>query len=618
MAVFPNGSRTEPTVSCAWRCYRGHNGTDYINFDYNIAVASGMVIYSAYNGSAGNEVRVEHDDGNVTRYLHAARNLVSYGTYVQEGTRLQVQGTTGASTGKHLHFEYWPGGVRANVQNAQPWIRAQVANSAALKPTERRVTAGGPANGRSSATTTAAVVQTLGGGVKGEFDGWINGESVSGTKVWFRGAFSGDWFWSGSFTDKGTHNLKDLNPAPPTERIVADVVNIRKDHTTDSDIADVYAQGAKVLITGYVTNGENIANNNGVWFKSSKGWTVSSAYTSQSTAGLKNETVVPDTPEPTPAATRVVTQAGGPLNIRLGPDTGEEVVTTIDEGTTVPIEGYTTGLSISGNANWFKVSRGWAWSGGFTDTSTTGLKLIQTEAPAEPTPDEPYVARDPELVNLVAADFPSWIEFDTKADADDTAQTNQEAYEYYLTKGKDYKYYPIESHTHWWGDPSANVTHDGIVNYLAGATDLSVHFVTSANRITRMVSVKRVAYTTGQRSMYAWTSENDPKLTEDGYKTLGWLHYAMENKNPRLRGENIRLHKEFMATSCSMIDTHKVRTYANRFYSGDLDPATGQPPVVAPEPEPTPEPSDSVSKSDMLEFATGLEAVAAQLRDRLA
>lgn len=57
-------------------------------------------------------------------------------------------------------------------------------------------------------------------GVIGTFDGWINGEDRGGNPVWFRGALSGNWFWSGAFTDAGTHDLADLNPAPapqPTE-----------------------------------------------------------------------------------------------------------------------------------------------------------------------------------------------------------------------------------------------------------------------------------------------------------------------------------------------------------------------------------------------------------------
>ena len=62
--------------------------------------------------------------------------------------------------------------------------------------------------------------------------------------------------------------------------------------------------------------------------------------------------------------------------------------------------------------------------------------------------------------------------------------------------------------------------------------------------------------------------------------------YVVEKKNPRLKGEPIRLHKEFMQTACSNIDVKKVRDYASQFAYGDLDFNTGKPPVKPPVVEP--------------------------------
>lgn len=57
----------------------------------------------------------------------------------------------------------------------------------------------------------------------GNFVGWIYGENVSGNNIWFQG-ISGNWFWSGAFTDSGTHDLADLNPVPPQPEPVEEII----------------------------------------------------------------------------------------------------------------------------------------------------------------------------------------------------------------------------------------------------------------------------------------------------------------------------------------------------------------------------------------------------------
>ncbi len=132
------------------------------------------------------------------------------------------------------------------------------------------------------------------------------------------------------------------------------------------------------------------------------------------------------------------------------------------------------------------------------------------------------------------------------------------------------------------------------MTHLKNTDSLSVNFVVSENRVTLMVPLNKLALTTGQRNPYGWKSENDPALTEQQYKTMGYLHYIVERLNPSLLNSPLRLHKEFMATSCSGVDRDKVRLYAEKFRTGALDPKTGQPPkvdppVVVPDPEPDPD-----------------------------
>lgn len=218
--------------------------------------------------------------------------------------------------------------------------------------------------------------------------------------------------------------------------------------------------------------------------------------------------------------------------------------------------------------------------------------------PADPKPTEPTTpsvpadeaAATPNLISPTAADFPSWIRFEVVLDTDgQAADHNKKAAEYY---GKPYN--PVESHVHWWGEPGKGGTHDGNVNYIRNTKDLSVNFVVSAGRVTMMVPLNKLALTTGTRNPFAWKSENDPTITdlsngELGYRTAGYLHYIVEKLNPSLRDEPIRHHKEFYATSCSMLDKAKIRVYAEMFRTGALDPATGKPPVVTPPVEPEPE-----------------------------
>lgn len=239
---------------------------------------------------------------------------------------------------------------------------------------------------------------------------------------------------------------------------------------------------------------------------------------------------------------------------------------------------------------------------GLIGPKTWALAWTAPVTPATPTPEPPHptdptppsvpddeAAATPNLITPTAADFPSWIRFETVLDTDgQAADWNKKLAEYY---GKPYN--PVESHIHWWGEPGKGGSHDGNVSYIRNTKDLSVNFVVSAGRVTLMVPLNKVALTTGQRNPYAWKSENDPTITdlsndELGYRTSGYLHYIVEKLNPSLLNEPIRRHKEFFNTSCSELDKAKVRHYAEAFRTGALDPATGKPPVVTPNPDPDP------------------------------
>ena len=97
-----------------------HKGVDIGGVGYTtqvLASKAGTVIVSQYSNSYGNYVVVSHGSGNTTLYAHMSSRSVSAGQYVQQGRVLGITGSTGNSTGPHLHFEITEGGVRVNPLN---------------------------------------------------------------------------------------------------------------------------------------------------------------------------------------------------------------------------------------------------------------------------------------------------------------------------------------------------------------------------------------------------------------------------------------------------------------------------------------------------------------------
>ena len=89
---------------------RMHYGQDYpAPQGVQLAILKpGKCITSKYSSSAGNYVKIKHDDGSVTTYMHFSELLVNKNDYVEAGTVIGLIGSTGHSTGPHLHFEYRP------------------------------------------------------------------------------------------------------------------------------------------------------------------------------------------------------------------------------------------------------------------------------------------------------------------------------------------------------------------------------------------------------------------------------------------------------------------------------------------------------------------------------
>jgi|GEM_PF-859669 len=99
-----------------WRWGRMHKGIDLANSTGTAIVASkeGRVTFSGWNdGGYGYLVEISHADGSKTRYGHNSRLLVSEGQEVRQGEVISQMGSTGNSTGPHLHFEIIAPGMGA-------------------------------------------------------------------------------------------------------------------------------------------------------------------------------------------------------------------------------------------------------------------------------------------------------------------------------------------------------------------------------------------------------------------------------------------------------------------------------------------------------------------------
>ncbi len=97
------GRRTDPfTGKAAW-----HNGIDYAGKRGSdiISVASGVVVWSGDRSGYGQMVEINHGNGYVTRYAHNQESVVKVGDVVSRGQTIAKMGSSGRSTGPHVHFE---------------------------------------------------------------------------------------------------------------------------------------------------------------------------------------------------------------------------------------------------------------------------------------------------------------------------------------------------------------------------------------------------------------------------------------------------------------------------------------------------------------------------------
>lgn len=191
-------------------------------------------------------------------------------------------------------------------------VRANPAPVKTVTGTNQRAVGGAGVKYRKDSNTGADIIQVFGPGDVLDFKGFVHGENVSGNDVWFVGAYTGGFAWSGGFDDSTTNGLSDLTPkaapAPaPTPTVVANQravaasgANQRAEATTSAAITATLDPDFVFTAKGFV-HGETV-NGNDIWFvgANSGNFVWSGATTNPATSGLPDLTPKA-VPAPAPA-----------------------------------------------------------------------------------------------------------------------------------------------------------------------------------------------------------------------------------------------------------------------------------------------------------------------------
>lgn len=226
MTVWGNGTGTRPSVSDSGKFGaprpggRSHAGADFIGYTDLKAIDAGKVTFTGeLTEAAGQTIAMDLldkiDGCTVTIVrMHIKEGTISVdvGQQVAAGHHLATMGSTGNAEGAcdHVEIRFWEKNVLKKVEDPELWIARRLPSPAGASVGTAKRTAKAFSNGRTKPSTGAPIASSVPAGVAGTFDGFGRGEEVEGNDVWFHGAISHCWFWSGAYTDPSPTGLKKL------------------------------------------------------------------------------------------------------------------------------------------------------------------------------------------------------------------------------------------------------------------------------------------------------------------------------------------------------------------------------------------------------------------------
>lgn len=317
----------------------GHTGMDFgVPIGTSVkATGAGTVVFANWASTlsasniwwiapafAGICVVIDHGNGLLSLYAHLNSTPLNPGNKVAQGQEIGKSGTTGLSTGPHLHFEIlgWPlapyNGFYGRLDPKKYVFAVAPAGGVTtpLKANQRKV-GKDVVNMRAQANSKATIVRSIKPSTVETFTGYVVGEMVGNINIWYKDAQG--YAWAGGFESQSTTGLPNQTPVPALKatqrRVGADNVNQRAAANDSAAVIRVIPAKSVEEFTGYVI-GEPIKNIN-IWYKDAKGFAWAGGFDSQATTGLPNVTPKPaptpppvkppviPTPTPTPIPTPV-------------------------------------------------------------------------------------------------------------------------------------------------------------------------------------------------------------------------------------------------------------------------------------------------------------------------
>lgn len=194
---------------------KGYLGGDDFKAAIGAVVTAGATGWATLLNDATRAISIKTADGDSVVHMENKNYLGTFPRQVQLGEAIATVGLVraGASYVRSPHIHgVTAAGVRGPIAN---FLR-EAATQPALLAYQRIVKSVAGVNRRNTPDTKGPILENIKKGTECNFSGWVYGENVGGNNIWFKGRFSDDYFWSGSFENPADikAGLVDLNTAP--------------------------------------------------------------------------------------------------------------------------------------------------------------------------------------------------------------------------------------------------------------------------------------------------------------------------------------------------------------------------------------------------------------------